>query len=209
VNETAFRRRAGGRMAGITMISLLPIWSASPSLSRRQLMGAGIAPLLVPLASTAATPTRDAAICSLWDAEKQLVRCNRLIASGPSLEQLREAASIMGTRELDETNFAALFDVITAKPSATEKAMNSAAFIVYYEEKRYGDTRLEPQTPGMRAQQNGFRRDVLRNVDDLKAELKLLVGRGADLDGEDLDDLQRYSDAASRALRSYLALSEK
>lgn len=172
-------------------------------------MGAGLAPLLVPLASMAAAPTRDAAIRSLSAAQEQLAMCSRLVASGPSLEQLREAASIMGTRELDEANLAALFDVVTEKQSATEKAMNSAAFVVYYEEARYGDTRLEPQTPGVRAQQNGFRRDVLRSLDDLKAELRLLASGGAEQDVEDLDDLRRYADAASRALGDYLALSKK
>jgi hypothetical protein len=197
----------------LTLLQIAAFRAAPPLVNRRQLMGAGLAPLLIPRIAKAAAPTRDAAIRSLSAAEEQLARCTRLVASGASLEQLREAASIMGARELDESTLTALFDVVTEKQSATEKAMNNAAFVVYYEEARYGDTRLEPQTPGLRAQQNGFRRDVLRNVDDLRAELKFLAGGGAEMDAEmdaeDLDDLRRYSDAASRALRDYLALSKK
>ena len=49
---------------------------------------------------------------------------------------------------------------------------NNAAFIVYYEEVRYKDTRLEPQTPGLRAQQNGARREALAAIDELRAEVR-------------------------------------
>ena len=51
---------------------------------------------------------------------------------------------------------------------------NNAAFIVYYEEVRYKDTRLEPQTPGLRAQQNGARREALAAIDELRAEVRVM-----------------------------------
>ena len=51
---------------------------------------------------------------------------------------------------------------------------NNAAFIVYYEEVRYKDTRLEPQTPGLRAQQNGVRREALAAIDELRAEVRVM-----------------------------------
>jgi len=205
----------------LLLITLGLAWSPQTPLpsrrllpSRRQVLGAGLAPLLTPVAAGAAALSRAAALASLSAAEAKLGACALLVggtgatASTVGPTQLREAASILGTRELDAASLSALFEAVTEKPSATEQAMNNAAFVVYYEEARYGDMRLEPQTPGLRAQQNGFKLDVLRNVEDLRAEINFLVGGAQPGDVEDFDDLRKYSRTASEALRQFIELSK-
>eukprot|EP00966_Prymnesium_polylepis_P187970 4357329-Prymnesium_polylepis.1 len=114
--------------------------------------------------------------------------------------------------------------------------MNNAAFIVYctlprlepclsdsspwnpmtgvripaHEEARYKDTRLEPQPqePGLRAQQNGARREAIAAIDELRSELQFLLKQSssAAADAEDLADLSRYSATGRRALEQYVSL---
>ena len=88
---------------------------------------------------------------------------------------------------------------------------DQAAFAVYYEERRYGDTRLEPQTPGLRAQQNGFKRETLSALDDLRAELRFIVkeaGRADTLaNPNDAMDAMGYGTTARVAMDSYMRVS--
>ena len=82
--------------------------------------------------------------------------------------------------------------------------MNNAAFIVYYEERRYNDTRLEPQVPSLRAEQNGRKKELLRALADEKAELTFLLK--AD---DDPADLRSFAAAARTALTDFIALVPK
>jgi len=84
--------------------------------------------------------------------------------------------------------------------------MNNAAFVVYYEERRYSDTRLEPQTPGLRAQQNGFKRETLTALEDLRAELRFLA-KQPKVNADDVVDVMRYGTSARVAMDSYLRVS--
>lgn len=190
-------------------LSFSPTSQVLVQLRRRECFGVGLIPLLLPLAAPAAQPSRDDALNSLSAAEQKLRQCAQLVSSTPSIEQLREALEIVGSRELDRGYLASLFEVVTEKPTATEKAMNNAAFIVYYEEARYKDTRLEPQAPGLRAQQNGFMRETLSNLGELKAELIFLTDGSAEPDDEDLYDVERYARAADGALSQYISFSKK
>ena len=82
---------------------------------------------------------------------------------------------------------------------------NNAAFIVYYEERRYSDTRLEPQAPGLRALQNGAKLDTLRAMDDLKAEFRFVLA-DASRQG-DAEDLRAYCAATKAGFDLYLSLA--
>ena len=79
--------------------------------------------------------------------------------------------------------------------------MDQAAFIVYYEEVRYNDKRLEPQVPSARADQNGKKKEFPRALADERAELSFLLKQE-----DDPADLRRYSAAALRSLTEFLEL---
>ena len=102
---------------------------------------------------------------------------------------------------LSEESLARAFDAAIEPPTAKDRLMDQAAFIVYYEERRYGDLRLEPQTPSRRAEQNGLKKSALRAIADERAELKYLLSAPTD---EDASDLQRYSRDACAAISKFL-----
>ena len=85
----------------------------------------------------------------------------------------------------------------------TEQAMNNAAFIVYYEERRYNDLRLEPQAPGLRAEQNGRKNEFMRALADEKAELAFLIEHPEE---DSVADLRAYAASASKTLGEFIAL---
>lgn len=111
---------------------------------------------------------------------------------------------------LDVTVITKALDACADPASMKENLMNSAAFIVYYEEARYGDLRLEPQAPNRRAEQNGKKREFLRALADERAELTFLIRQqkaGSDaIDGDDVSDLRAYSTTAQRTLQDFLDL---
>ena len=108
---------------------------------------------------------------------------------------------MLRSEAVHEPALKAAFDACTEAVSTKEKLMNNAAFIVYYEERRYGDLRLEPQTPGRRAVQNGFRAEALRALADEKLEIDYLIKAG---DNESTDDLLGYSATARKAIKSFV-----
>lgn len=115
-----------------------------------------------------------------------------------------EAATLLTAAE---SGLEKALESMVEQPSLKEKAMNNAAFIVYYEERRYADTRLEPQDPGRRAEQNGARKDFLRAFADEKAELSYLLKSGSGSEeAEDTADLEAYAEAAKKALALFLTL---
>jgi len=86
--------------------------------------------------------------------------------------------------------------------------MNNAAFIVYYEESRYGDTRLEPQTPSRRAEQMGYKKSTLSALDDLRLELDYAVSKATPEEAADEQaELMGFSGAARDALAAFLQLA--
>lgn len=190
---------------------------------RNVVLGAGAAfakPVAARLANAplpvraAGASSSESALRVLTDLAAKLDTCGRLVSGGraapPSPEALRQAFAIMEAREFEGKSLGPLLDALTQKESAVESAMQNAAFIIYYEERRYSDLRLEPKEPGLRAKENGFRSDLLRFVEDLRAELRFIVdgAGGAEADPEDFDDLRKYSRAASEALRSFIALTK-
>lgn len=111
----------------------------------------------------------------------------------------------------DKKAFNRLFDAYSDRVSAKTRAMNNAAFITYYEEARYGDTRLEDKEPTKQALQYSFRNASFVAIDSLRAELSFLLSEAA-TDGEgalDAGDVRKYAKEAVDALDSYLDLAPK
>ncbi len=116
-----------------------------------------------------------------------------------------EAESLLRAPPLQDAVLSKAFESAVDPPTTKDRLMDQAAFIVYYEEVRYNDKRLEPQTPSRRAVQNGLKKEVLRAVADELAEVSFLVKQNAGLD--DADDLRTYSSTAQKALAEFLKLS--
>ena len=166
------------------------------TVSRRAAVLASFCALCAPpLPGFAATPHVCAA--RLQEAVQVLDRVDTLLALRPSWP---EAAALLRSPTLQESALSKSFDECTQPPTAKENLMDKAAFIVYYEERRYNDLRLEPQTPGRRAVQNGYRTDALRALSDERLEIEYLL-KGSD---ESADDLLGYSAAVRRAMRGFL-----
>ena len=132
-----------------------------------------------------------------------------------NLQQLKDTEKLLGDRAswpqakslLDAIDSGALekaLEECVNPKTLKEQAMNNAAFIVYYEERRYNDTRLEPQVPSLRAEQNGRKKELLRALADEKAELAFLLK--AD---DDPADLRSFAAAARTALTDFIALVPK
>ena len=170
-------------------------------LSRPAFLSALSTLALQPRPPAIAAPPRACEPAQLQAALVVLDRVDGLIAS-PS--GWAEASSLLD-QEVLLTRLPTALDACTAQPTAKDKLMNNAAFIVYYEEARYGDNRLEPQEPGLRAKQNGYRREALTAVDELRTELRFLM-KQKEVDREDIQDLASYSERGRRALRQYTAL---
>ena len=110
-----------------------------PALSRRALilaLGAATAP--PPRPSHAATD----GLSQLRAAQQTLVRVDGLL---PERGSWPEAQRLLNT--LDDGVLTKALEAAVDPKSLKDTAMDQAAFIVYYEEVRYNDKRLEPQTP--------------------------------------------------------------
>lgn len=177
--------------------------------------------------SLAAALSRDAALTALVRDLNTLERVNGLLDDRKTWP---EAASLVSGPAFEPTTLTATFDAYTQGLTATETLMcanlnnrslsslsmtlmsallcrrNNAAFIVYYEERRYGDTRLEPKEPGLRALQNGAKKDTLRAIDDLRAEFRYTLADASRQ--EEPDELRAYCSSARAALKQYLSLAD-
>ena len=110
-----------------------------PVLTRRALilaLGAAAAPQ--PKPSHAATD----GLSQLRAAQQTLVRVDGLL---PERGSWPEAQRLLNT--LDDGVLTKALEAAVDPKSLKDTAMDQAAFIVYYEEVRYNDKRLEPQTP--------------------------------------------------------------
>ena len=116
-----------------------------------------------------------------------------------------EASAILKAPPLQESTLTRLFEAAVDQPTTKDRLMDQAAFIVYYEEVRYNDKRLEPVTPSRRAEQNGLKKEVLRAVADELAEVDFLIKQSGTTD--DAAELRAYSANAQRALGEFLALT--
>ena len=116
-----------------------------------------------------------------------------------------EVEAVLKAPPLENSALSKAFEAVVDPPTAKDRLMDQAAFIVYYEEVRYNDRRLEPQTPSRRATQNGLKREVLRAVADELAEVSFLVQQKAGI--ADADDLRMYLTTAEKALDEFLMLS--
>ena len=139
-------------------------------------------------------------LAALTEAQAKLKEVDGLLAL-PS--QWPEAAQVLSAPPLQVSTLTKLFDAAIDQPTAKERVMDQSAFIVYYEEARYGDLRLEPQTPSRRAEQNGLKKEMLRAVEDELAEVNFLIRQPH----EDASDLRAYSARAQQALGDFLALT--
>lgn len=164
-----------------------------PVLTRRALilaLGAAAAPQ--PKPSHAATD----GLSQLRAAQQTLVRVDGLL---PERGSWPEAQRLLNT--LDDGVLTKALEAAVDPKSLKDTAMDQAAFIVYYEEVRYNDKRLEPQTPSARADQNGKKKEFLRALADERAELSFLLKQD-----DDVADLRRYSAASARSLAEFLEL---
>lgn len=71
---------------------------------------------------------------------------------------------------------------------------------------RYKDTRLEPQTPSLRAEQNGRKKEFLRALEDTTLELSFLQSHPEE---GDTSDLRNFAATALDALRAFISLLPK
>ena len=120
-----------------------------PALSRRALilaLGAAIAP--PPRPSHAATD----GLSQLRAAQQTLVRVDGLL---PERGSWPEAQRLLNT--LDDGALTKALEAAVDPKSLKDTAMDQAAFIVYYEEVRYNDKRLEPQMPVRQGSNPGWR----------------------------------------------------
>lgn len=134
----------------------------------------------------------------------QLDRVNGLLSAESGTAALQKVSTVLEGSTFETNALQRAFDAYTEPLSAKETAMNNAAFIVYYEERRYGDTRLEPQTPGRRAEQNGYKKEAMRAIADMQAEVRFLLNDGS---ADDREELMQYGTAAQQAVESYLVLA--
>jgi hypothetical protein len=139
---------------------------------------------------------------SLLVAQAKLKLVNELVAD-PA--RWPEVEAMLKAPPLENSALSKAFEAVVDPPTAKDRLMDQAAFIVYYEEVRYNDRRLEPQTPSRRATQNGLKREVLRAVADELAEVSFLVQQKAGI--ADADDLRMYLTTAQKALDDFLTLS--
>ena len=167
----------------------------SPPLSRRAFAFALSAAITAPLRERAAHAA-DGPLAQLQSAQQTLGKVDGLLAARSSWP---EAQRLLST--LDDGVLSKAFEACADPASAKDVLMQNAAFIVYYEEVRYNDKRLEPTTPSVRAEQNGRKKEFLRALADEKAELSFLLKQE-----DDATDLRSYSAAAQKALREFLAL---
>ena len=120
-----------------------------PLLTRRALilaLGAATAPQ--PKPSHAATD----GLSQLRAAQQTLVRVDGLL---PERGSWPEAQRLLNT--LDDGALTKALEAAVDPKSLKDTAMDQAAFIVYYEEVRYNDKRLEPQMPVRQGSNPGWR----------------------------------------------------
>ena len=175
-----------------------------PELSRRGALVAScwLAALSTsPPSSLAAAPPTACAPSDLLSAQAALERVEKLL---PQRTDWPEAAKLLAS--IDATSMGKALDACVDPKSFKEQAMNNAAFIVYYEEARYKDTRLEPQTPSLRAEQNGRKKEFLRALEDTTLELQFLTSHPEE---SDVSELRRFAATASGALRDFVSLLPK
>ena len=165
-----------------------------PALSRRAfVLALGAATVPPPKPSFAATD----GLAQLRAAQQTLARVDGLL---PEQGSWLEAQRLLST--LNDGVLTKALEASTDPVSVKDRAMDQAAFIVYYEEVRYNDKRLEPQTPSARADQNGKKKEFLRALADERAELSFLLKQK----DEEVADLRRYSADAQRSLAEFLEL---
>mmetsp|Transcript_17984 Transcript_17984/g.55036 ORF Transcript_17984/g.55036 Transcript_17984/m.55036 type:complete len:249 (-) Transcript_17984:1366-2112(-) len=127
-----------------------------------------------------------------------------LVRGGDAAALKRAQALLAGTETLASRKaFEALFDAYSDRVSAKTRAMNSVAFVTYYEEARYNDTRLEDKEPTRQALQYQFRNEAWIALDNLQAELAYLGSSP----GADEGDAVKYAAALEAAFVSYLKLA--
>ena len=176
-----------------------PTVVADVTLTRRALTASLLTLCAQPRAPLlAAQPPTSCSLPSLVDAQNKLISAEEMLADR---RRWREALSVLDG--VDEAALLRALEGCVDPMTFTEKAMNNNAFIVYYEERRYSDLRLEPQTPSLRAEQNGRKKELMRALADEKAELAYLTKPGVE---DDPSELKAYAATARKALGDFLAL---
>ena len=100
-------------------------------------------------------PPSSCSLQALGSTQQALVAVEQLLSDR---DRLAEAKAIIDG--VDEAVLQKALEACVDPKAFKDQAMNNAAFIVYYEERRYGDLRLEPQTPSLRAEQNGRKKEL-------------------------------------------------
>ena len=176
-----------------------PIAFADVTLTRRALAASLLALCAQPPAALlAAQPPTACSLPSLVDANNKLISAEKMLA-----DRGRWPEALTVLNGVDEAALLRALEGCVDPKTLTEQAMNNAAFIVYYEERRYSDVRLEPQTPSLRAEQNGRKKELMRALADEKAELAYLTKPGVE---DDPSELKAYAATARKALGDFLAL---
>lgn len=124
-------------------------------LARRSLAALLLAASRPPPPLLAAQQPASCSLQALSSTQQALVASERLLSDR---DRWSEAKAIIDG--VDEGALQKALEACVDPKTFKEQAMNNAAFIVYYEERRYGDLRLEPQTPSLRAEQNGHKKEL-------------------------------------------------
>ncbi len=142
-------------------------------------------------AAAAGTP-QAAAVDALRAASRSLAAC----------KDDAPYAVLQCAKAVDSEVLERAFKALTDKKTPKDVAMDQAAFIVYYEEARYKDYRLEPTEPSRRANQNGYRKAALSGLSDLKAEAAYLASDAGASESD--EDLRGYLSTTLEALDSFI-----
>ena len=170
----------------------------SAGLPRRAILASALAAIVShqPLPLLAA-PSPDCNIAMLQSSRQTIVEAEALL---PNRADWPAATARLDA--IDEKALERALDACVDPKTLKDQAMNNAAFIVYYEERRYNDVRLEPEKPSLRAEQNGRKKELLRALADEKAELAFLLKKP----DEDAADLREYAVTARKAIDAFIGL---
>ena len=125
-----------------------PSATKAPAQLTRRALAATLLTLAAHPAPMRAAPPATCSLPALTSAQKSLLEAETLL---PQRSRWRDAKSLLDG--VDSVALEKALDACVDPKTLKEQAMNNAAFIVYYEERRYGDLRLEPQVPSLRAEQ--------------------------------------------------------
>lgn len=117
--------------------------------------------------------------------------------------KFKEASALLSTSQFNKKEVLRVFDAYSEDVSAKTQLMNFAAPVIYYEERRYGDTSLEDKAPTRQSLQQGYRNEAALAIEEAQSELGYILESG----DSDLGDLTKFLKEGKAAFAAYLDLA--